>query len=36
VRDPYQMLGYMEMALMQAFISYAHDDHRAFEEFRTA
>ena len=28
------MLGHPELALTQAFISYAHDDHRAFEEFR--
>jgi hypothetical protein len=34
VRDPYQMLRNLELALTQAFISYAHDDHRAFGEFQ--
>ena len=27
------MLGNLELALTQAFISYAHDDYLAFEEF---
>ena len=34
MRDPYQMLGNLELALTQAFISYAHADYRAFDEFR--